>query len=203
MLRAGVGGEVSGEARYPGLLCGVGRVCCLVPGEHPGMSWVQAGPPGSAPETSIFCASPGAASALQLPVPRSWRPGGGNPVSHTSATPTGAACLPACQLLPSCANPPEAFASPDSLASRSDGSSVLAGLQAAKPRGTSAPAEALPVPAAAGLLGCAVGGIGGSPRQGPIMVPAGWDGAEGVAQAGLAMLRCWWDASDRARSLPW
>lgn len=92
------------------------------------------------------------------------------------------ACLPTPPLL--CKHPPpspEAFASPDSVASRNDGSSVQAG----KPHGTSTPAAALPIPAAASVLGCAIEGEdpSWSPRVG-----WGWR---------------WWDASGRARNTRW
>lgn len=63
------------------------------------------GAPSSAPKTSIFYTSPGAASALQppcapLPASRGWHPH----VPHVCYT--HGCCLLACQPLPSCANTP-------------------------------------------------------------------------------------------------
>lgn len=159
MLRAGVGDGASGEARHPGLLCEVGRVCCLLPRDELGAG--RASQLGS--QNRYFLPLPRgclstAAPRAPLPASQGWHPH----VPHVCYT--HGRCLLAC--LPANASPlvqtaphPEAFASPDSVASRSDGSWVLAGVQAAKPYGTSAPTAALPIPAAAGLLGCAVGGM--------------------------------------------
>lgn len=100
-------------------------------GFAPGMSRVPAKPPSSSPRTGTFCTSRGSRSPA---VPHSWHPEGGIPVSHMSATPTGAACLPAPPLL---CKQPGAFASPGAVASESGGgSSQLAGARVAEPCGT-------------------------------------------------------------------
>lgn len=113
LLQTGVGDGVSGEVCSPRLLHRVGRICSPLPGDHLGAHRTSS----STPKSGIFCTSPEAPSVLQPHlVPCSQHCEGGIPVPHTSATPTGTACQP----LPSCANLSEAFASPASVASRSD-----------------------------------------------------------------------------------
>lgn len=142
-----------------------------------------------------FSAHPGAPSASHPPVSHSWHPEGGIPVSHMSATPTGAACLPAS--LSPLVQTPRGICQPwrgGIRARASGGSSELAGVRVAKSRGTAAPAAALPSPAVTGLLGCAVGDIGGSQGWAPVVVPTG-----GAVTHGLW---CPWDTGGMHQAEP-
>ncbi|XP_054055598.1 uncharacterized protein LOC128908785 [Rissa tridactyla] len=121
MLRAGVGGGLSGEVRHPGLLCWVGRVGCLLPGDELGAGRTSR----LSSQNRYFLCLPWGCFSVAAPLclalllaSRGWHP-----------------CVPHLLLplaLPANPSPleqpprPEAFASPDSVASRSGGSLVLA-----------------------------------------------------------------------------
>lgn len=117
----------------------------------PGMRWMQAESPAPLPKLVFSVPSLRTALALQPTVPHCWHPKGDIAVSRVFAAPTGATCVPTPPLL--CKRPP----SPRHLPALTWWPPiVMAGVQAAKSYGTSAPAAALPIPDATSLLGCSI-----------------------------------------------